>query len=127
MTEEQQERNNVTLVRMALASMQQEVVRDNTARGWYDRDVPIAQALLLLHTEVSEAAEAYRKWGFDDATHIDGIGPNPKPEGVASEFADVLIRLLDDCARYGYDLADEYFRKMAYNRTREYRHGGKNF
>ena len=31
----------------------------------------------------------------------------------------------DDCARYGVDLEAEYERKIAYNRTREFRHGGK--
>jgi NTP pyrophosphatase (non-canonical NTP hydrolase) len=51
-------------------------------------------------------------------------GP-PKPEGVGSEFADVLIRLLDDCQLHGIDLVDEVVRKMAYNHSRPYRHGGK--
>lgn len=45
--------------------------------------------------------------------------------GVASEFADVLIRLLDECYRHDVDLEAEYERKMAYNRTRAYRHGGR--
>jgi hypothetical protein len=49
----------------------------------------------------------------------------PKPIGAASEFADVLIRLLDTCARHGVDLEAEYEQKMAYNRTRPNRHGGK--
>jgi hypothetical protein len=76
---------------------------------------------------VSEALEAWRRWGTDDATH-DAEYPdrlNPKPEGVGSEFADIFIRLLDDCDRFGIDLRAEYERKMSYNRTRAYRHGGK--
>lgn len=48
-----------------------------------------------------------------------------KPEGFGSEAADVLIRLLDTCERRGVDLDWEIERKLAYNRTRGHRHGGK--
>ncbi len=49
----------------------------------------------------------------------------PKPIGVASEAADIFIRLLDFCDAWGIDLENEYEKKMAYNRTRAVRHGGK--
>jgi hypothetical protein len=49
----------------------------------------------------------------------------PKPEGIGSECADVLIRLLDFCDRRGVDLMGETRRKMTFNLTRGYRHGGK--
>lgn len=74
----------------------------------------------LLTSEVSEAFEAYRRWGFDDAT-----GPDGKPEGVHSEFGDVQIRLLHYSKVHNVDLLDEVHRKMAYNWTRAYRHGDK--
>lgn len=48
-----------------------------------------------------------------------------KPEGVGSEAADVLIRLLDTCERTGIDLESEFERKTKYNATRGHRHGGK--
>lgn len=48
-----------------------------------------------------------------------------KPEGVGSEAADVLIRLLDTCERYGIDLDYEFERKIAFNATRGHRHGNK--
>jgi NTP pyrophosphatase (non-canonical NTP hydrolase) len=48
-----------------------------------------------------------------------------KPEGIGSEAADVLIRLLDTCERYGIDLDHEFERKIAFNATRGHRHGGK--
>jgi NTP pyrophosphatase (non-canonical NTP hydrolase) len=120
-----------TIRRMAINQMQHEIWLVNTEKGWYDEDVPFFTAMALLHSEVSEAVEAYRNWGTADATSkvIDQgeHGPDalPKPEGVGSEFADILIRLLDDCERWGIDLAAEYERKIAFNRTREYRHGGK--
>lgn len=85
-----------------------------------------------LHGEVSEAWEAWRQWGLDDVTGqplFVKIDPNeaiPKPEGVGSEFADILIRLLDSADICGIDLAKEVRRKMQYNATRSYRHGGNN-
>lgn len=112
--------------------MTAEVVSFCKEKGWNDQPVSFGEAMALLHSEVSEALEAYRSWGTGDATEgayfPDGTlydGTRPKPEGIGSEFADVLIRLLDDCARFGVDLEAEYERKMAFNRTRPYRHGGK--
>jgi NTP pyrophosphatase (non-canonical NTP hydrolase) len=79
--------------------------------GWRENDVTFGEAMALLHTEVAEASDAWRRWGTDDATqdtlYTAGLGtriPNPKPEGVGSEFADVFIRLLDDCDLYEVDL-----------------------
>lgn len=48
-----------------------------------------------------------------------------KPEGIGSEAADVLIRLLDTCERWKVDLDHEFERKIAFNATRGHRHGGK--
>lgn len=48
-----------------------------------------------------------------------------KPEGVPSELADIVIRVMDAAVEYGIDLNDEVELKLAYNRTRPHRHGGK--
>ncbi len=103
--------------------MQAEIYKINVEKGWRGPDakeVSFGEAMALLHSEVSEALNAYRIAGTADLTIEGG-----KPEGVGSEFADVLIRLLDDCDLFGIDLEAEYERKVAYNRTRPYRHGGK--
>jgi len=78
--------------------------------------------LMLVTSEVAEAAEAYRE--HDDMTTI-SHGPDGKPEGIASELADVLIRIGDMCGRYGIPLERAVVEKLAYNRKRPRRHGGK--
>jgi NTP pyrophosphatase (non-canonical NTP hydrolase) len=116
-----------------LGTLTMDVAQLNRAKGWYDEPRSFGDLIALLHSEMSEMLEAYRKWGMDDATerlcHLKGdcrIGcPTPKPEGVGAEAADVLIRLVDLCGRYGIDLEAETERKLAYNRTRSHRHGGK--
>jgi NTP pyrophosphatase (non-canonical NTP hydrolase) len=117
-----------------LEQMQTEVTEWCERKGWKGEGsapVTFGDTMALLHSEVSEALEAYRDWGLADATgvnHLDMSGLDgvpPKPEGVGSEFADVLIRLLDDCDRWGVDLRFEFERKMAYNEKRPFQHGGR--
>jgi NTP pyrophosphatase (non-canonical NTP hydrolase) len=207
---------------MDLNAMAAEVREVNEANGWHGEDRPGVYGLLaLLHSEVSEALEAYRtEWGLEPWVSVsaapesgwdeytlaeaEGLGvplADAKPEGVGSELADVLIRWLDmsgllmgtsadldaEVARHlgvygmnedfasaacimhmhisrlafavdeghdggwespavvrreaisvlrylvqwaeflGIDLEAEYRRKIAWNRTRPYRHGGKKF
>ena len=121
----------------ALRHMMSEVVEFEHSKGWQPNDNRFGESLALLHSEVSEALEAWRDHGFRHATekpdrrlHREG-DPEPlgKPVDVASELADVLIRLLSTWAQFltphGFDLAHEFQRKMEYNRTRSMRHGGK--
>jgi NTP pyrophosphatase (non-canonical NTP hydrolase) len=126
------ERNNARMHAKTLEEMQAEVYHNNVDHGWHENARPFGEDIALLHTEVSEAFEAYRLWGLDDATADVGMSGGvadysalPKPEGVGSELADVFIRLLDTVDRAGIDLRAEYERKMAYNRRRAFKHGGK--
>lgn len=99
-------------------------------KGWWDttEDPNIPEKLALIHSEVSEALEEYRMPQVKAAGNdylsmvmVDGS----KPIGFASELADVLIRIGDLCGYLGIDLEGAVRMKMAYNRTRPYRHGGK--
>jgi NTP pyrophosphatase (non-canonical NTP hydrolase) len=48
-----------------------------------------------------------------------------KPEGLGSELADVIIRALDTATALGFNMESEIALKMAFNKTRTHRHGGK--
>ena len=90
------------------------------SKGFYDRQPPLMEQLVLVHAEVSEAVEASRVG--DDRLRIDDKG---KPVGVPAELADVLIRVLDICANRGIDIEEAVSKKLAYNETRPYKHGKK--
>jgi NTP pyrophosphatase (non-canonical NTP hydrolase) len=178
-----------------IAEMTAEIRAVNIEKGWRPADGGPGENtwgdyVALLHSEISEALEAYRDHRLADATvntWSGGAKTFPgKPEGVGSEFADVLIRFLDMCDvfgiqpfdmdyelpdvgliplrgetfgdhmawlhhcaavlaptwmdgnfagflraivsvadQYGIDLDAEYERKIAYNRTRGFQHGGR--
>lgn len=103
----------------------QEIHEVNVANGWFDSGRTVLEGHMLLVTEVAEASEAFRDHGLADFSKESDGTVLTKPEGVGSEYADILIRLLDQCDRDGIDLAYETKRKLAFNRTRGYRHGGK--
>jgi NTP pyrophosphatase (non-canonical NTP hydrolase) len=67
--------------------------------------------LMLITTEVAEAAEAYRKHEGD--------------ERVAEELADVILRTLDMAAYWGYDIDKAVRDKMEKNKSRGFRHGDR--
>ena len=62
----------------------------------------------------------YMKW---EDSEFETLGPRSSVLGDA--FARIYVYLTQLCELHGFDLEAEYERKMAYNRTRPYKHGGK--
>jgi NTP pyrophosphatase (non-canonical NTP hydrolase) len=89
-------------------------------KGWGEKPVPVTEQVALIHSEASEALEAYRN--HEPVSWIDKDG---KPQGIASEYADILIRVGHYSKLLKIDLEAEVQRKLAYNATRPHRHGGK--
>lgn len=82
-----------------LVQMTDETREIQTEKGWREPGKTYGDYIALMHTEVGEMTDAFRAWGLTDATGVDG-----KPEGVGSELADVLIRLLDTADVVGVEV-----------------------
>lgn len=123
----------------ALHDLAEEIAKINRANGWYDVERSVSDELILIVGEVAEAHEEDRKGrGPTDRYYRGAAGglsmmfhsgeketPLNKPEGIPSEMADILIRVLDFCWRFDIDIDGVVAEKLAYNATRGHRHGGK--
>lgn len=90
------------------------------SKGWGDKPVPVPEQVALICSEACEGLESWRDNELQSWTDDNG-----KPQGLASEYADVVIRIAHYCKLLGIDLHYEITRKLAYNQTRPYRHGNK--
>jgi len=95
---------------------------NQTARdkGWWDKERNDGEIIALMHSELSEALEAIRHGNPPD-DHI------PEFTGVEAEMADVIIRIMDFGLARGLHIAEALEAKIAYNKTRAHKHGGKAF
>lgn len=71
-------------------------------------------------SEVSEAWGHYVNGHEVTEVFYDEKG---KPDGVPIELADILIRVVSMCAKYGIDLEAAIITKLNYNWTRPVNHG----
>jgi hypothetical protein len=84
------------------------------------------EMIALIHSEISEAMEGERKGLMDD--HL------PNRPMVEVEMADAVIRIMDYCGRWNYDIGGAIIDKIEYNRNRadhkienRQKDGGKKF
>lgn len=125
---------------MQLNEFAKEVHENAVAHGWWESPRDFPEVAALIHSEISEALEEYREGnpliygccGFPGAVceHYEKCderspGVSCKPEGVAVELCDAIIRILDYLAYIGVDVEAVLEAKHEYNKSREYRHGGK--
>ncbi|SRR5258708_5226720 len=79
-------------------------------KGWWISPRSDLELHALIHTEIAEASEAFR---------------TGNPTLQVEELADAVIRIADMCGYKRWDLAQAVAIKLAYNKTRAYRHGNK--
>ena len=109
----------------ALNELAKEIHENAIKHGWWDK--PKFHALLThLHSEVTEIYKEYEdNHPINETYYSEDEQGNFKPEGVPSEIADVIILTLSICQHYDIDIEQVINEKMAYNKTRPYKHGGK--
>jgi NTP pyrophosphatase (non-canonical NTP hydrolase) len=132
-------------VRLGISALARAVHTTAVEHGWWENERNMGEMIALMHSELSEALEAHRNNDpvlyYQLAEAPGFVGPQRwegppnlitaegekwgKPEGIASEFADVIIRILDTCEALNIPLTDALINKHNYNLRRPYRHGGK--
>jgi NTP pyrophosphatase (non-canonical NTP hydrolase) len=110
---------------MDLKELAQEVYDIACEKGWHDEPLAFGDAIANIHGEASEAFEEYRKGKNLNDIYLSFDDPTGKPEGVPIEFADIIIRVLDNCITYDIDIEAALMMKLEYNKNRPYKHGGK--
>lgn len=118
----------------------QEVHENAVKHGWYDKPPSFPEVAALIHSEISEALEEWRNGSpvIYGCCNIEGAvcphaekcdrsenEPSCKPEGLAVELGDAVLRIFDYLAFLNVDIESVLEGKHAYNMSRPYKHGGK--
>ena len=95
---------------MEIKNLVSEIHENAVKHGWWDKPGDIPTLLCLVHSEVSEALEAYR---------------NNDENNFSEELADIVIRVFDMAGGFDIDIEKEIINKHKINKKRSYRHGNK--
>lgn len=132
---------------MSLNELAKEIHENAVAHGWWEKERSFGEIVALCHSELSEALEEFRDghpmvWyrcmknpspndrncemcPFDHDGTRDVPELELKPEGIAVELIDCIIRILDYLGKEQVDVDKLLQIKHEYNKGRPYLHGGK--
>lgn len=96
----------------------QRAAHDNAVRKGFWHNPSMPEKLCLVHAEVSELLEEYRK-----VEHEEPSTKCPELTREAEEMADILLRVMDIAEYRGVDLSRAIEVKHAYNINRPHMHG----
>lgn len=97
---------NITLIQLMQFTMEQ---AKEKGFGVVPKEVNALEKIALIHSELSEAMEAYRRKKIR--------GKN----GFAEELADVIIRVLHLAGIYKIDIEKEILKKLNSNKNRQWK------
>lgn len=122
---------------MTISEMVERAHENAVQHGFWKPGPDFGTAIALIHSELSEALEEMRAGNrvrpgdpvpmiyYSGGGYV-ATGPTnccKRPEGVAIELADAVIRIADLCGHMGIDLESAIALKMEYNEGRPFRHG----
>ena len=114
-----------------LNELAQQIHKDCIDKGFYDTPRELGTLLMLIVSEVAEAIEGARINKFADPKLVSEMNPEDcevndflyfVKDTFEDEIADTIIRLLDLCAYMNIDIEKHISLKLAYNKTRPYKH-----
>lgn len=137
----QDDDDTLNLAEAVLEKLQQDIHETSEKKGWWTEYTNLKELLdehgetfslnsaiaddlykfartMLIVSELSEGIEALRCGNAPD----DKL---PEFEGLSVELADAIIRILDLAAQFDIPVIPAVIKKMQYNKTRRYKHGGK--
>ena len=96
--------------RMEINVLRDAIMRLARKKGWgtKPKEVHFAEKIALIHSEASEALEAYRKHNITGR------------DSVTEELTDILMRVVHLAGIYNIDLEKEVMKKMKRNATRDW-------
>ena len=127
-----------------LKELRDSIHKNALDHGFYETNLAfdplVVDKLLLIHSEIGEATEAYRTAHFANVEKyykameiVKSLGDAPTTRKIIfeseikdsfeDELADAIIRLLDLCGYMEIDIDKHIELKTAYNKEREYKHG----